>query len=309
MRSLLFSLLAASCTLPCLAAADASALPGSTLALLWLAALGWRGLRLSRRLLHGGARLAAAQQALAGERAARQQADAALDDARQALATLAARQGSVAARARQCERRRIARDVHDDLGQNLLALKLDLEQLQARAGTPQAPQLARVLANLDITIRSLRTIINNLRPAALDAGLQAAIERQLREFSRASGIACRLDADAAAFAACAPLALGALLYRVLQEALSNVARHAQATEVCIVLERRDGRLRFEVHDNGIGIGVQRASGCGLLGIGERVAARGGRFAITSSAGAGTLLSLDIPLTAAVGEIGKLPQRV
>ena len=309
MHSLLFFLLAAGCALPCQASADAIGLQGPTLALLWLALLGWGFLRLLRRLLLGGDRLAAAQAALADERAARLQAERTLSDTHLALGKLVAQQGSVSDSARQCERQRIARDIHDDLGQNLLALKLDLEQLQARVPSQHAAHLARVQANLGTTIGSLRTIINDLRPSALDAGLQTAMEWQMQEFSRTSGIACRLSADAAAFAACPPLALDALLYRVLQESLTNVARHAQATEVRIALERSGAQLSFKVHDNGIGISGVRAPGCGLHGIRDRVAAIGGRFAITSAPGAGTLLSLDIPLTTAVGEIGKSAQLV
>jgi signal transduction histidine kinase len=308
MRARLIYLVAMMASAPCHAAGTftvtAAELPGPAVALLWLAALGWTFLWLLRRLLRGVDRRADIDVALAGERVARVAAERALSDTHLALARLLAQRDSATDSAREGERQRIARDIHDDLGQNLLALKLDLQLLRAKAAPREAIHLARVESNLEVTIRSLRAIINDLRPAALEAGLQTAMEWHLQEFSRTSGIACRLVADDAAFAACPALALDALLYRVLQESLTNVARHAQATEVRIALGHDAAQLTFEVHDNGVGMRAGRAPGCGLHGMRARVAAIGGRLAITSAPGAGTLLSLAIPLTQPLGEIGK-----
>ncbi|PWF54976.1 sensor histidine kinase, partial [Massilia glaciei] len=204
---------------------------------------------------------------------------------------------------RELERNRIGRDIHDDLGQSLLALKIELSMLHVSTNGAHPAindKLGRMSASLGETIKSLRAIINDLRPAALDAGLQSAVERQLDEFSRINGIRYELNAGEHAFDGGADAAIDAaidtIVFRILQESLSNVVRHAQATEVKIALHRCSERLTMKVQDNGVGMPGNRAShGCGLLGIKDRVRAIGGEFAIDSEPGAGTLLSLTIPL--------------
>ncbi len=204
--------------------------------------------------------------------------------------------------AKEDERKRISRDIHDELGQNLLALRIDISMLGARTGQSH-PRLHRrvgaVLANVDTTIKSVRGIMNALRPLVLDLGLQAAMEWQIGDFSKRSGIDCQLRvADEALFGA-----LGGdieiVLFRIVQEALSNVMRHAQARHAEIDLGAAGGALTLAIRDDGIGIAPEqrRKSQCfGLIGIAERVAALDGSFQIGAySKGAGCLLTMRIPL--------------
>lgn len=193
------------------------------------------------------------------------------------------------------ERHRIARDIHDDLGQHLLALKIDISLLNANSHTFKR-QLDLIRKNIDLTIRSLRTIINDLRPIALADGLQNALERQLDEFARINSIRCKLDAEKNALQAASSHFVEAILFRMLQESLSNVSRHAKASEVEIALRLNLDHLSMTVHDNGIGMSIElEQRGCGLHGIQDRIDAAGGFFYIESTPGKGTNLLMSIPL--------------
>lgn len=203
-------------------------------------------------------------------------------------------------KARLQERLRIGRDIHDDLGQHLLTLKIDLSMLQTSAsGT--APLLAQKLAlishNVDLSIAALRCVIHDLHPPALGHGLRAAFDTLLAEFSRSTGIACECACDAA-------LADGAagmhdvLLYHALQEALANIARHAQASRVQVALRRHAATLELCISDNGAGMPASTRLGCGLSGMHERLASAGGRLHIDSRTGGGTTLQLTLPLAPA-----------
>jgi signal transduction histidine kinase len=201
-------------------------------------------------------------------------------------------------KARQQERLRIGRDIHDDLGQHLLTLKIDLSMLQTSTHDA-APLLARQLAmmarNIDLSIAALRCVIHDLRPPALDAGLQAACDGLLADFKRTTGIACTCDyrLDAAAGSAHGPL-----LYHALQEALANIARHARATHVQLCLQQVGDTLACRISDDGVGLsGTPPRLGCGLSGMHERAAAAGGSLHIESHSGAGTTLRLCLPLAA------------
>ena len=153
-----------------------------------------------------------------------------------------------------------------------------------------------MIGNIDLTIASLRAIINDLRPLALEAGFVSAIEWQLNEFSRMHGIRHDLRIDRDVASAGADRECETMLYRILQESLSNVVRHAHATEIMVDLQRSGDAFKLKVKDNGIGMPVALVSGgCGLAGIRDRVGAIGGSFAIDSLAGVGTILSLSIPL--------------
>jgi signal transduction histidine kinase len=193
------------------------------------------------------------------------------------------------------ERLRIAGDIHDDLGQNLLTLKIELGALQSFPGLPPSARvhLATLLSHTDAAVRSMRGIINGLRPVGLEHGLRCAVERQLSEFSRINGIQYQLEA--AQYGSDAACAADATLFRVLQESLSNIARHASATEVRIALCRTADELSMTVRDNGVGMrdGPPR-QGCGLLGIEHRVAAAGGCFVLASTPGQGTALTISLP---------------
>lgn len=274
--------------------------PGLTIALIWLLLLGWGFRVLLRRQLRYADRQAEVATQLELERRARVLAERALSDTHLALCKLAGQQEVV----REAERKRIARDIHDDLGQNLLALKIELSMLQI--STPSAhpmmkQKLDAMIGSLDLTIKSLRSIINDLRPLALEAGLQNAIEWQLGEFSRISGIAHQLEIEPGAAGPGMDKTVDTMLFRVLQESLANVVRHAQASEVRVVLRRCNGDLTLCVQDNGVGItGMRRGNGCGLAGIRDRAAAIGGTFAIDSQPGAGTRLLLSVPLPLPVG---------
>jgi signal transduction histidine kinase len=280
------------------AAAHGDAPLGQTLvpvAILWLLLLGWGFHALLGRHLRFHDRLAYSEAQLGLERHARCQAEKSLADAHTSLCRLIQQHEQV----RESERNRIGRDIHDDLGQHLLALKIELSlmQVSTNGAHPLLHQkVGGLLHSLDLAIASLRVVIKNLRPVALEHGLQSAIETHLREFSRLNGIHHQLEADPDAFQPSPDRSVDAMLFRILQESLANVARHAQATEVKIALIRSGDLLTMKVRDNGIGMAGQPATqGCGLVGIADRVAAAGGKFVIDSKPGAGTLLSLSIPL--------------
>ncbi|WP_233516159.1 sensor histidine kinase [Janthinobacterium sp. BJB426] len=204
--------------------------------------------------------------------------------------------------AKEDERKRISRDIHDELGQNLLALRIDISMLSARTEGSH-PRLHRrvgaVLSNVDTTIKSVRGIMNELRPMALDLGLQAAIEWQVGDFRKRSGVACQLLIRDEALFSTIGSQVEIVLFRIVQEALSNVMRHAQASQVAIELSSDACAVYVAISDNGIGITPQqqRKKQCfGLIGIAERVTALGGQFEVGMPAsGAGCRLSLQIPL--------------
>lgn len=198
------------------------------------------------------------------------------------------------------ERKRISRDVHDELGQNLLALRLDISMLAERTGQahPRLHQRAtEVLLQLDGTMRSVHGIINHLRPPVLDLGLQAAIEWQMGDFRRRCGIACGLRLDDEAVFDGIGHDTQVVLFRVVQEALTNIKRHARASRADIELRAAGAALVLTVADDGVGFGPQdrNKSQCfGLLGIGERIAALGGQFDV-DGAGGGCRLTIRLPL--------------
>ena len=199
------------------------------------------------------------------------------------------------------ERKRIAREIHDEMGQNLMALRIDASMLHARTAHSH-PRLHRkvetVLSNIDNTIRSVRAIINNLRPAVLDLGLHASFQWQVQEFKRRTGIACDLFAKANELDQGLSEAQTTTLFRILQESLTNVARHANAKCVNIALARKGAKLEMRIADDGIGMypGDRRKSkSFGLIGIRERISAIGGELSVESTIGQGTVLVISIPL--------------
>ncbi len=205
-------------------------------------------------------------------------------------------------RVQEQERQRIARELHDDLQQSLAGIML--EAAAARAGPPVDDASDQALARIQrITaqiVRSTRQIIRDLRPQALDElGLKAALDDLARQFSQRSGVACMLHASAlegATEALVAPLATS--LYRIAQEALNNVARHAHARRVRIELAVvSPGSVRLQVSDDGVGMPIgspQRDDTFGLLGMRERARAAGGCLSISSQPGAGTTVTAEIP---------------
>jgi PAS domain S-box-containing protein len=202
---------------------------------------------------------------------------------------------------KEAERKRIAREIHDEMGQNLLALRIDVSMLHARTAHAH-PRLHKkvetVLANVDHTIKSVRAVINNLRPGVLDLGLFASIQWQVQEFSRRNNIVYKLMANADDIDGGLSEEQTIALFRILQESLTNVARHAKASKVEITLQRDADRIWMTIADDGVGIypGERRKSNSfGLIGMRERIAALGGELHIDSASGAGTVLTLSIPL--------------
>jgi PAS domain S-box-containing protein len=201
---------------------------------------------------------------------------------------------------REEERIRIAREIHDELGGFLTVLKLDLSSLgkEATTSSPSFRNKLDSMANTMVAaIGSVRRICSDLRPSVLDhIGLAAAIEWQVQEWRAKTGIRCatssniddeHLDAGRATAA-----------FRILQEALTNVARHAQATSVQVRLWTEVGRLRLEVRDNGRGIAdatLSESTSLGLLGMKERVVTFGGSVDIHGVRGRGTTVDVSIPL--------------
>lgn len=197
------------------------------------------------------------------------------------------------------ERKRIAREIHDDLGQNLLALRIEADMLSSRTRErhPRLHARARsTLQQIDATIKSVRQIINDLRPNVLDLGLSAAVEWQIAEFKRRTGIACELIDEPKEVALSDHAATA--FFRILQESLSNIVRHAQATRVRVELKLNGNRLSMTVTDNGIGLQASeraKVGSFGLVGIEERISILGGSFSISSNGGDGTTVCVSVPL--------------
>lgn len=199
------------------------------------------------------------------------------------------------------ERKRIAQDIHDDLGQNLLALKMDVDMLYARTANAHPrlhKQVGFALQNIVATIQSVKSIINYLRPAALELGLYPAVMWQLKRFERRNGIACSLVTVVPEPEFGLDDGQTLAIFRIFQESLANIVRHAQATEVEITLSRNESGFTMQVKDNGKGLQPEdrrKANSFGLMGIKERIDLLGGEFVIASSPGNGTVLSISIPL--------------
>ncbi len=195
----------------------------------------------------------------------------------------------------EAERTRIARQVHDDLGQALTALQYELSALKT-APEPWGAKLPRVIASVQGAIQIARDIATDLRPPLLDQfGLKAAIEWQLEAFSKRTGVETTLVYELEVLPP-NPDLLTALV-RVLQEAITNVTRHAQASMVTVRLYDGEDYLVMEVADNGVGIDMAKLSdprSLGILGMRERCAARGGQLSFENRGG-GTTLTAKLPI--------------
>ena len=204
--------------------------------------------------------------------------------------------------AREQEKSRIARELHDELGQALTALKIDLGWLNENLGEP-ATEVARKLysmqALLDGTVAAARRIAADLRPLMLDdLGLTAAADWLVQNFTTRTGIACELVLGEGELDLPDPYAT--TVFRVLQECLTNVAKHAQASQVEVTLERSAADVLLTVRDNGLGFAPEkpRNSGSfGLIGLRERAYLVGGEVAIESAPGHGTRVALRVPAQA------------
>jgi len=201
--------------------------------------------------------------------------------------------------AQEEERKAISRELHDEVGQLLTALKMQLANLEQLRNGPESEfqdHLTQARALTEQTMRSVRDLAMGLRPSMLDdLGLGPALQWQVREFSNRSGISVSLEIDGD---------LGNLgeevntcIYRVIQESLTNCARHAQAKNVRITVHGGKDQVYVTVCDDGIGFqsGDLSARGLGLIGMGERVKKLGGTLAISSQVQKGTLLAVRLPL--------------
>ncbi len=225
----------------------------------------------------------------------RRLAEEAAEQSRQQLRALASRQQT----AREEERKSIAREIHDELGQALTALRIDLAWLRSRIGArnPEATErLGSALERIDGTLNAVRRIATELRPSVLDnLGLAAAIEWQALEFQRRTGIRVVLRPSAEDVAVDPGQAT--TVFRILQESLTNVARHAAARRVEIRFAADGDTLRLRVEDDGRGITpaeLADSRSLGLLGMRERASAGGGSLEIEAVRGGGTALILELP---------------
>jgi PAS domain S-box-containing protein len=201
--------------------------------------------------------------------------------------------------AREKERTRIAREIHDELGQSLTALRMETTLLVHRRAAGRADG-RKLLGLIDGTIESVQRLAADLRPSLLDdLDLSAAILWEVGELQNRTGIRCECELPPAVESLSSEHST--TIFRVMQEALTNVARHAQADVVRVRLGIADGMVTLEVSDNGIGLpaeAMHQPNSLGLLGMRERALALHGRCEIASTPGEGTQLSLILPLTGA-----------
>ena len=210
--------------------------------------------------------------------------------------------------AAESERKRISRELHDQMGSELTALKIDLKALQDTIPSGQheaAERLASALALVDSLYRGLRSLASELRPGILDdLGLIAAIQWLAAEFRKRSGSRCECKVDISDRDLPPDESRDTALFRICQESLTNVLKHAAATEVRISVAITSSNVRLIVEDNGRGMREPEdgsARQLGLVGIEERAIAIGGTASIESKEGGGTRIRVDVPLQTAVRE--------
>jgi two-component system, NarL family, sensor histidine kinase DevS len=196
----------------------------------------------------------------------------------------------------ELERARLARELHDETGQALTSILLGLRRVEDAKDADAAREAARALRPQIVeTLQNVRRLAVELRPSALDDfGLVPALERLTGSFAESSGIAVDLEASTGDDRLSPEVETA--LYRIVQEALTNVAKHAEATHVSVVLTRRDGTMSALVEDDGRGIGAGRDGGLGLHGMRERVGLLGGTLTVESSEGSGTTIAVEVPLS-------------
>jgi signal transduction histidine kinase len=230
------------------------------------------------------------------ERGERRRAEEQLRESHEQLRALSAYLQSV----REEERIRIAREVHDELGQALTSCKLDVSWIANQLPRKFKPLIERaraLTAHLDGTIQTVRRISTELRPPVLDhLGLAAALDWQANEFQTRTGIRC--DVHASLREPQLPQQLNTTFFSIFRETLTNIIRHAGATEVSVALRQAEGQVRLEVTDNGRGITkveIANPKSMGLLGMRERAASLGGTFDIHRlRQGQGTRVTVAIP---------------
>lgn len=198
------------------------------------------------------------------------------------------------------ERTHIAREIHDDLGGNLTAIKMALALLTRRMPQDDASLTEKadyVELLVDRTIETVHRIAGNLRPGILDFGLVAAIDWQAKEFEKQLGIPCEFSSNKPEINL--DLDQATALFRIFQEALTNIAKHAKASMVNVHLVRANRYIRLEIIDNGIGIGDTdraKAKSFGIRGMVERSIAMGGSLSVSMAPKGGTVVAIKVPLS-------------
>ncbi len=209
--------------------------------------------------------------------------------------------------AQEQERRAISRDLHDQIGQSLSALLMDVQGLVEASpnGGVFRDGLQKIKLLAENCVTEVRNMALLLRPSMLDdLGLIAALEWQGREVSKRTGLAIEIVDQH--FADDLPEDHKTCIYRIVQEALHNCARHAHARKVRVMLQEHSNHLILTIEDDGVGFDARRQRGMGLLGVQERIARLGGSFKLESTPGHGTQLRADIPLTAAFTPYESVP---
>jgi two-component system, NarL family, sensor histidine kinase UhpB len=270
----------------------------SNAVILWLALIPLRRLEDAARRVRAGDPEARVEPSFLADRDMKRVADTfnimldSADTYRRRLREMAAR----ALSAQEEERKRIARELHDGMAQSLTALRVRLRVARAAEGDTQAAALERIGADLGETTEELRRIAQGLRPPALDMlGLVPAIESYARGITDATGVQVHTDMVAVGGQLTSEAELA--LYRIVQEALSNVARHAGARTARVSLEAEGGAVTAVISDDGAGFDVAAemdGGGLGLFGMQERGAYVGGTVQIESKPGRGTRVRVTIP---------------
>jgi len=244
------------------------------------------------------AELRAANARLEVEIAERVRAEQEVRGSRQELRDLASHLQSII----EQERTDIAREIHDELGQSLTALKMDLHWVGQKVGDvrPQVvPRIGAMAKAIDATVQAVRRISSELRPRLLDdLGLSAALEWQAREFEQRAGVACRIRSEPDDIVL--DSARSTALFRIFQETLTNVARHARASHVNVVLTHFGETVEMTVTDDGRGIRAEEVSdgrSLGIVGMRERVRSLGGQLDIAGRRGRGTCVRVSLPWAA------------
>jgi signal transduction histidine kinase len=199
--------------------------------------------------------------------------------------------------AQESERKRLARELHDETGQALTSILLGLRSVEEASGEERRRAAVEELRELvRSTLQDVRQLAVELRPTALDDfGLVPALDRLISTFAESTGIDVDLEAR---LQERLPPEIETALYRIIQEGLTNIVKHARATRTSIVITRKPSSVAVVIEDDGIGfeLGSTRADGLGLVGMRERVGLLGGRLAIESRPDAGTTLLAEVPLT-------------
>jgi len=214
---------------------------------------------------------------------------------------------------REQERLSLAREVHDDMGSMLTAIKMDIAWIDSRLHNSE-PALTEKIADIDNLVTrcaaAAGNISRNLRPSALDSfGIVAAIEIEASEFEKRTNISCLLDTVDEDVTL--PPNIAITLFRIFQEALNNIMKHAQASKVRVLIQNRINCVDLTVSDNGCGLSEPdrlKPRSFGLRGIQERVARFGGEVRISSKPGQGTTIAVSIPYSAIDTELGQAPQQ-